>query len=142
VPSPASTLKSEGFSGTAKRYPFCISHQNPKSKGPKDRSRSYSAANTAVTSRGLLDQRNSEGKLERATMAVSTICLLHLEFCHGRMSSFWIDTVLGISMFEDPTSFHIYGLNVAAGWCKTCRLLIRSLVTPYIFAIILEFADA
>lgn len=51
--------------------------------------RSYSAANTAVASRGLLDRCKCNGELEGATVAVAIISLLFFSFCHLRTHCFW-----------------------------------------------------
>lgn len=43
---------------------------------------SYSAADTAITSRGLLNGRKCNRELESATVTVSIIGLLFSSFCH------------------------------------------------------------
>ncbi len=76
MPSPASTLKSEGFSGTAK-----ISFLDLALGREVDKHCSHSAANTViVSSRLFLIGAKFNGELEGATVAVNIVGFAFLHF--------------------------------------------------------------
>lgn len=66
----------------------------------KNMSRSYSAANTAIANRSLLNWCKSDGIFESAAVAVSIVRLLPLCFWHRRVSNLWVGAISLSIMLE------------------------------------------